>query len=122
MGDYLEQYDGFRNKPAPLPWSREGRQMALANRQAQVDAVKMANRAALQNLKNELNHQLKQQETIRRSDRLHLSQTLAEQNMDEVSMLSRGNPNREAIHMGLFNAWYSSEVYIARSETDGGMR
>lgn len=106
----------------PMPWSREGRQIAMANRQAQVDAVTLANRAAIQNLKNALNHGLKETEAGRRADRLHSAQHRAAAAMDEVAMISRGNPNREAVHMQLFNAWHTNEVFRQMTDGDGSMR
>lgn len=112
--------DRFRNQPMPL--SREARQIAMANRQAQVDAALLANGAALQNLKNALNHGLELAEGNRREERRDVTYTRMERSMDEVDRRAGGNPNRHNRLMRVHDAWENTEVYILATNKPGTMR
>lgn len=128
MSNYIER--GWETNPAlrgerfdnePSPWSKEGRKIALRNRQAIVDAYELANRAALQELANELNHRLGESQALRREENLHNLYDRQERAMDECSRRGRGNPNREAVHMRAFNAWDNTEISILQRGHNGSM-
>lgn len=117
--------DQFRRQP--MRYSPTGRAITRSDKGTAVVAKEIANRGALRDFSNEVDHQVNMSEIVRQErekregmlSRMRVAQDTAHAAaaiLDTVEVLSRGDAQRALEYQDIYQAWKSGEMYRMMTE------